>query len=123
MTPLVRADAVHKSYGAGRLSTPVLHGVSLEIHPGELTLLMGPSGSGKTTLISILTGLLRADGGRVEMCGAPISTMDEAAVGRIRRDRLGFVFQTYNLFPGLSALDNVAEVLVMKGWTRARARE
>jgi putative ABC transport system ATP-binding protein len=86
----------------------VLRGIDLEIRAGELTLLMGPSGSGKTTLVSVLAGLLRPSSGRVELCGEPISELDEAAVARVRRRHVGFVFQTYNLFPALTALENVA---------------
>ncbi|MEI8255318.1 MAG: ABC transporter ATP-binding protein [Deltaproteobacteria bacterium] len=113
--PLVRAEGVSKVYGTGALSTPVLHAVSFEIRPGQLTLLMGPSGSGKTTLISIVAGLQRASAGRVVLCGQDLTHMSESQVALVRRHRLGFVFQTYNLFPALTALDNVAHVLRMKG--------
>jgi putative ABC transport system ATP-binding protein len=121
MSVLVRATDVTKTYGEGALATPVLHGVSLEVRAGELTLLMGPSGSGKTTLISILAGLLRPTSGSVELCGQTISALPEAAVAKVRRASLGFVFQTYNLFPALTARDNVAEVLSMKGLPRREA--
>jgi putative ABC transport system ATP-binding protein len=102
--------------------TPVLHGISLEIPAGELTLIMGPSGSGKTTLISLLAGVLRPTSGSVILCGAPISEMPEAEVARIRRQRVGFVFQSYNLFPALTARDNVAVALQMMGrpWKTAQ---
>jgi putative ABC transport system ATP-binding protein len=120
---LVRAEGVTKTYGSGELATPVLHSVSLELPAGELVLLMGPSGSGKTTLISVLAGLLKPTSGRVELCGEPISRLSEAAITRVRRKNLGFVFQTYNLFPALSALDNVAEVLRLKGMRARAARE
>jgi putative ABC transport system ATP-binding protein len=120
---LVRAEAVTKTYGSGELATPVLHSVSLALPAGELVLLMGPSGSGKTTLISVLAGLLRPTSGRVELCGEPISELGQAAVTRVRRKNLGFVFQTYNLFPALCALDNVAEVLRLKGMPAKAARE
>ena len=120
---LLRAVDVKKTYGKGELAVHVLHGVSLEVPAGELALLMGPSGSGKTTLISILAGLLRPSHGRVELCGAEISSMAEADIGRVRRGKLGFIFQTYNLFPALTALDNVAEVLAMKGMPIGEARE
>jgi putative ABC transport system ATP-binding protein len=118
---LVRAAGVTRSFGEGELAVPVLHGVSLEIRAGQLSLLMGPSGSGKTTLLSILAGLLRPSAGSVELCGVPISSLPDAAAARVRRENLGFVFQTYNLFPALTALDNVAEVLVLKGRARAEA--
>jgi putative ABC transport system ATP-binding protein len=120
---LIRAEGVYKTYGAGALATPVLFDVSVTLRAGELVLLMGPSGSGKTTLISILAGLLRPTAGRVALCGREITALSEDAIARLRRQRLGFVFQTYNLFPALTALDNVAEVLALKGLPIARARE
>ncbi len=118
---LVRAKDVTRSYGEGDLAVPVLHGITLEIRAGELSLLMGPSGSGKTTLLSILAGLLRPTTGDVELCGVPISSLPDAEAARVRRRNLGFVFQTYNLFPALTALDNVAEVLRLKGHPREPA--
>jgi putative ABC transport system ATP-binding protein len=118
---LIVARAVSKVFGRGVLSTPVLHEVSLELPPGQLTLLMGPSGSGKTTLISILVGVLRPSSGAVELCGRTITELSENEVSRVRRQSVGFVFQTDNLFPALSAFDNVAEVLRMKGRPRDEA--
>ena len=120
---LVRAKDVTRSYGVGDLAVPVLHGINLEIRAGELSLLMGPSGSGKTTLLSILAGLLRPTTGDVELCGVPISSLPDAEAARVRRRNLGFVFQTYNLFPALTALDNVAEVLALQGRSIGEARE
>ena len=115
---LVDARGVSKTFGAGEIATRVLSDVALTLRAGELSLLMGPSGSGKTTLVSILAGLMRPTAGTVELCGAPISTMTEAEVASVRRQRLGFVFQTYNLFPALTALDNVALGFRMRGETR-----
>jgi putative ABC transport system ATP-binding protein len=120
---LVRVHGVSKRYTAGDGEVTVLHDVDLEVYAGELTLLMGPSGSGKTTLVSILAGLLRPSAGRVELCGAAISELDEAAVSRVRRAHVGFIFQTYNLFPGLCVLDNVALGFRMRGHAKAQARE
>jgi len=120
---LVRSDALEKTFGEGELETPVLKGICVEVFAGELVLLMGPSGSGKTTLISVLAGLLRPTAGNVELCGAPISELHEAEVTRVRRRHLGFVFQSYNLFPALTALDNIAEVLKLKGLPAREARE
>ena len=122
MSALLSARGVTKSYGQGALATEVLRGVDLELHPGELVLLMGPSGSGKTTLLSILAGLLRPSGGEVLLCGQRLGGLSELEVTRLRRERLGFVFQGDNLFPALSALDNVAEVLALKGTPRRDAR-
>jgi putative ABC transport system ATP-binding protein len=118
---LLAAHGVRKTYGEGVLATTALREVSLEVRAGELTLLMGPSGSGKTTLISILAGLMRPSTGTVELCSRPITNMSEADVASVRRRNLGFVFQSYNLFPALTALDNVAVVLRMKGSSPAEA--
>jgi putative ABC transport system ATP-binding protein len=121
--PLAIAAGVRKVYGAGAAATAVLHGVSLTIAPGALTLLMGPSGSGKTTLLAILAGLARPTSGRVELCGHDITDGEERAIAAVRRAHVGFVFQTHALFPALSALDNIAEVLAMRGLALGAARE
>lgn len=119
---LARAMGVSKTFHDGPTATTVLREIGLELRPGELTLLMGPSGSGKTTLISILAGLLRPTAGQVELCGVPISELGDAAAAAVRRSSVGFVFQGCNLFPALTALDNVAEILVLKGMALAGAR-
>ncbi|HKU42608.1 MAG TPA: ABC transporter ATP-binding protein [Polyangiales bacterium] len=123
MTVLLRAQGVTKSFGPAEQRATVLYGVDLEIRAGQLTLLMGPSGSGKTTLVSILAGLLRPTSGSVELCGEQISALDEAAVANVRRRRVGFIFQTYNLFPALTALDNVALGYRLRGQSKAAARD
>jgi putative ABC transport system ATP-binding protein len=123
MKNLLGAHNVTKTFGEGALATHVLHDVSLEMPAGQLTLLVGPSGSGKTTLVSILAGVMRPTAGSVELCGAQISSLSEGAIARVRRAHVGFVFQTDNLFPALTALDNVAEVLRMKGHSRDAAYE
>jgi putative ABC transport system ATP-binding protein len=124
---IVRARGLRKSFGEGDLATHVLLGVSLELFAGELVLLVGPSGSGKTTLISILAGLLRPTEGEVELCGEPLAARSDDEIALLRRAHVGFVFQSYNLFPCLTATDNVAEILALRGVkireARARARE
>jgi putative ABC transport system ATP-binding protein len=119
---LAVARGLSKTYRMGQVDTPVLRDVSLQIRAGELALLMGPSGSGKTTLLCVLSGMLKPSAGEVELCGIPITSLPERQVGEIRRHSLGFVFQSYNLFPALTALDNVAEVLALKGLSLADAR-
>ena len=121
-TILIRGLGLSKSFQPGAIETRVLRGISLVIRSGELALLMGPSGSGKTTLLCVLSGLLRPTAGEVELCGVPISRLPDSAAAEVRRGNVGFVFQTYNLFPALSALDNVAEVLALKGTPREQAR-
>jgi len=119
---LARAHGVSKTFRSGTIEATVLRDVTLEVRAGEFVLLMGPSGSGKTTLLCVLSGLLRPTGGDVDLCGVPISRLPERAAGEVRRHKVGFVFQSYNLFPALSALDNVAEVLALKGMQREQAR-
>lgn len=120
--PLSQIEGVSKRFGEGEQQTTVLQRIDLEIWPGELTLLMGPSGSGKTTLVSILAGLLWQSEGRVALCGSAVPVFDEAAAAALRRKHVGFIFQGYNLFPGMSALDNVALGYRLRGSTRAGAR-
>jgi putative ABC transport system ATP-binding protein len=120
---LAQARAVSKTFSSGSLVATVLHEVSLAVRAGEFALLMGPSGSGKTTLLCLLSGLLRPSEGQIDLCGVPISSLPDRAAAEVRRRSVGFVFQTYNLFPALTALDNVAEVLALKGMPRPRALE
>ncbi len=119
---LLAAHGIRKTYGQGTLVTPVLHDVSLAVPRGQLVLLMGPSGSGKTTLISILAGLIRPTSGSVDVCGHTLTSLSESDNARVRREHVGFVFQADNLFPALTALANVAEVLHMRGLPRKVAR-
>jgi putative ABC transport system ATP-binding protein len=119
---LLTAHEVVKTFGEGVLQTSVLRGVSFSLAPGELTLLMGPSGSGKTTFVSILAGVMRPSSGEVSLCGTPISKASDEQIAQIRRKHVGFVFQTPNLFPALTAHDNVYDVLRLKGYPREEAR-
>jgi putative ABC transport system ATP-binding protein len=119
---LLEGLTLTKSYGEAQARTCVLRDVSCAFYAGELSLLMGPSGSGKTTLVSLLAGLMRASSGSVRLCGNDLDGLGEEALARLRRRHLGFVFQHYNLLGALTALDNVAELLVMKGEQRRAAR-
>ncbi|WP_394824908.1 ABC transporter ATP-binding protein [Pendulispora albinea] len=122
IAPLVRTRGLSKTFGDEGELTHVLRSVDFELRPGELVLFMGPSGSGKTTFISIVVGVMRASGGRVELCGADITDVSQESAAALRRRKLGFVFQTDNLFPGLTAHGNVAEVLRMKGCSHVQER-
>ncbi|MCA3071380.1 MAG: ABC transporter ATP-binding protein [Rhodocyclaceae bacterium] len=105
--------------GGGR--TRVLHGASIEVPAGGLTLLVGPSGCGKTTLLSVLSGTLAATSGEVEVMGERLSDLDDAARVRLRRRRIGFIFQQYNLLPSLTVAENAAIPLVTAGMKLSEA--
>ena len=115
MTPAILARGLHKSFGVPPQRATVLTNAGLGINRGEIVFLVGPSGSGKTTLLSILGCLLTPDAGDVNILGQEITAMSAAERTAFRRAHLGFIFQTFNLFPTLSALDNVALSLVMRG--------
>ena len=112
---VIRAQGLSKVYGEGTTELRALSDVDLEIRSGQLTLLMGPSGSGKTTLLSILGCILRASSGNLELLGADVTALPESALPRLRRELIGFVFQGFNLFPALTAAENVALALDLRG--------
>jgi putative ABC transport system ATP-binding protein len=109
------AREVHKGFGVGPRRRLILRGVSLAVAAGETVYLVGPSGSGKTTLLSILGCILTPDGGSVRILGQEVARLRPAQQAAFRRQRIGFVFQSFNLFPTLSALDNVRLALSMQG--------
>jgi putative ABC transport system ATP-binding protein len=112
---------ISKTYAQGEAATRALDGVDLDVHRGELVLLMGPSGSGKTTLLSIMGCILRPSEGTVHILGRDVSALRERDLPRIRLDHIGFVFQGFNLFPTLTAQANVALALDLKGVPRREA--
>ncbi|MCO5167105.1 MAG: ABC transporter ATP-binding protein [Planctomycetes bacterium] len=119
---MLRVEGLTKTYGQGEAAVQVLHGVDLSLRAGELTLVMGPSGSGKTTLVSILGLLLRPTAGRVWVQGQDVTDLDERTLPLLRRRRLAFVFQAFNLFEALTAQENVELGLQLAGLgARARA--
>src|SRR5438445_9212023 len=120
---LIRASGITKIYREGATELRALSEVGLEIRAGELTLLMGPSGSGKTTLLSILGCILRASDGKLEVLGEDVSALPEKELPRIRREAIGFVFQGFNLFPTLTAAENVALALDVRGLRGASAKK
>ena len=104
---MIEAREIKKTLGKGAGQVQALRGVDVSLRKGELTLLMGPSGSGKTTLLLILGCMLTPSSGTVTVCGTSTSNADKEALARIRRDHIGFVFQSYHLFPTLNARQNV----------------
>ncbi|MET8570621.1 ABC transporter ATP-binding protein [Streptomyces sp. NPDC004783] len=104
---MVRVEDVHKSYGRGTAAVHALRGVSFEVPRGELVALKGRSGSGKTTLLNIVGGLDAPDAGRVDVDGRDLAGLDEDGLLALRRDRIGFVFQSFGLVPILTAAENV----------------
>jgi putative ABC transport system ATP-binding protein len=114
---IIVAKNVCKSFGRRPRLTHILRGISLEVGRGEIVFLVGPSGSGKTTLLSIVGCILTPDAGSVSVLGREISGMDSRQRTLFRRAHLGFIFQSFNLFPTLSALDNVRLTLTMRGAT------
>jgi putative ABC transport system ATP-binding protein len=109
------ATNIVKELGRGAGMVRALKGVSLELHPGELTLLMGPSGSGKTTLLSILGCILTPTSGEITLAGQSTNGLDPEALADLRRRNVGFIFQGYNLFPTLTAEENVRLALDVRG--------
>lgn len=112
---LVQARGVTKSFGEGDTRIPVLKGVDLDVARGEVLLLVGPSGSGKTTLLSVIAGILESDEGEVRILGESILEMSASEKTRFRRDHLGFIFQQYHLLPTLTAVENAAVPLLIRG--------
>ncbi|MBL8794473.1 MAG: ABC transporter ATP-binding protein [Planctomycetia bacterium] len=118
----ILARGVCKEFGSGPQRTPVLQGAGLGIARGEVVFLVGPSGSGKTTLLSILGCILTPDGGSVQVLNQEVAQLRPAELAAFRQRHLGYVFQTFNLFPTLSALDNVALAATMRGVALPTAR-
>jgi ABC-type lipoprotein export system ATPase subunit len=127
MSAIVEARAVHKTYETGRVRVCALRGVDLTIDRGEMVAIMGPSGCGKTTLLNCLSGLDDIDSGEVRIEGTALSSMSDRERTDYRAQRMGFVFQFYNLMPVLTAVENVELPLlvarVRAGEARRRALE
>jgi putative ABC transport system ATP-binding protein len=111
----LEAENILKTFQEGRVVVPVLRRISLALEPGEIVALQGPSGSGKTTLLSILGCILTPTSGRVVIDGSPVDYDRPHRLPEIRKRSVGFIFQQYNLFPALTARDNVAYALNLKG--------
>ncbi|MDP6037177.1 MAG: ABC transporter ATP-binding protein [Candidatus Latescibacteria bacterium] len=112
---IVELSGVHKTYLSGKnVQTHALRGLDLTIDKGEFAAIAGPSGSGKTTLLNIIGCLDTADEGRVVVDGQDVTALKDSALADLRRDRIGFIFQAYNLVPVLTALENVEFVMLLQ---------
>jgi putative ABC transport system ATP-binding protein len=118
--PIVQTKDLSMVLGSGAAQVHALKGVDIALNGGELTMLMGPSGSGKTTLLSVLGCMLTPTAGTVEVCGNTVEGADAERLAQVRRDHIGFIFQSYHLFPTLTAAENVQLALDVRG-TRGRS--
>jgi putative ABC transport system ATP-binding protein len=121
--PIIFVDGVHKSYLMGKEAVPALRGVTLEIHRGEFVCLMGPSGSGKTTLLNIIGGLDEASRGHVIVEGENLVAMSENELANLRLQKMGFIFQSYNLLGNFTAQENVEAPMILAKVGRKERRE
>jgi putative ABC transport system ATP-binding protein len=106
-SPIIVAENLTKTYRSGRLEVPAVRGVSFSIKRGEFVAIVGPSGSGKSTLFYLLGGLTQATSGRIVIDGVDFATLDDAERTRLRKHRISFIFQKFNLLPTLSAMGNI----------------
>ena len=114
MQPAITVRQIAKTYEEGSAGVTALRGVDLDVHAGELLMLVGPSGSGKTTLLSIMGCILSASSGSLKIAGREVSHLKGAEMSRVRLEHIGFVFQGFNLFPTLTAGENVELMLDLK---------
>ncbi len=121
--PVVKLGAVGKAYGEGIGRVEALSGISFDVKKGELAALCGPSGSGKTTLLNLIGGLDEPTSGSVEVEGRKLETLDRTALALLRRDRIGFVFQSHNLIPILTAYENAEFILALQKVPKSERRE
>lgn len=118
---MIEIRDLYKTYGKGSAEVHALAGVDLDVAAGEMLMLMGPSGSGKTTLLSIMGCILRATSGSVKIEGREVAQLAESSLPEVRLKHFGFIFQGFNLFPALTARENVELALKLKGFRSPKA--
>ncbi len=121
--PVVEMQGVRKDYRQGELDIHALRGIDLVVHQGEFMTLCGPSGSGKTTALNLIGALDTASSGSIKLEGHDLNALSRRALSHLRRDRIGFVFQAYNLLPVLTAYENAEAVLALQGQPEPQRRE
>jgi putative ABC transport system ATP-binding protein len=120
---IVACDNISKQYRQGQVTVTALKGISLHVEAGEFLALAGPSGSGKTTLLNLIGGLDLPDAGRIEVDGHAFEEMNQSQLAQLRLEKIGFVFQAYNLIPVLSAVENVEYVMLLQGVAAQERRQ
>ncbi len=115
MPPIIEAVDLHKTYHIGKIDVPALRGISFSVEKGEFVSVVGPSGSGKSTLFYLVGGLTKADSGKVLIDGVDFSSLSDAARTRLRKTKIGFVFQKFNLLPTLDARSNIDVAIDIAG--------
>jgi putative ABC transport system ATP-binding protein len=119
---LIETKDITKTFNMGKISIDILKGISLNIEDGEFSAIIGESGSGKSTLLNIMGGLMPLTSGEITMCGEKIDKLSENQLALFRRKHLGFVFQSYNLMPQLTALENVEMTLIFSGISKKKRK-
>src|SRR5512139_2569962 len=119
---IIQTENLTKIYGQGETAVTALHHLNLSVQAGEFVAIMGPSGCGKSTLLHLIGGLDRPTEGRVWLDGHELSKLDDTHLTEMRRRKIGFVFQFFNLIPVLTAIENAALPLILDGVTQAKAR-
>ena len=114
-TPVIYTDQVVRRFGEGAALVTAVGGVSLTLESGEFAALVGPSGSGKSTLLNLIGGLDEPDEGHIALAGMNLTSMSSAEMSDFRRDHIGFIFQSYNLIPVLSAAENIEYIMLLQG--------
>ncbi|HWI63514.1 MAG TPA: ATP-binding cassette domain-containing protein, partial [Symbiobacteriaceae bacterium] len=120
---ILEVAGLTKTYGTGQAEVHALNGIDLKIERGEFVAIMGPSGSGKSTLLSLLGGLDQPTGGTVHVDGVALAGQSETALAVMRREKVGFIFQSFNLVPVLTAAENVAIPLLLAGRKAGEVKE
>ena len=123
MQPIIRAEHLSKTYRSGKIEVPALRDITFSVEPGEFVSVVGPSGSGKSTLFYLLGGLTQATSGKIVIDGVDFATLNDAERTKMRRSKIGFIFQKFNLLPTLSARDNIEIAYEISGQVKPMDKE